>query len=86
MPPRPTSKPAAKSEVVTNCDHLGRLKFSRTLPFTFTEDGALMAANLLNSPKAVRMSLYGVPAFFQLAIDWSSWSKAVAFHAETEVS
>ena len=33
-----------KTEVVANCDHLVRLKFSRTLPRAFTEHGALMAA------------------------------------------
>src|SRR5436309_15610615 len=28
-----------KVEVVTNCDHLARLKFSPTLPYAFTEHG-----------------------------------------------
>lgn len=40
-----------KLEVVTNCDHLERLKFSRTLPFAFTEHGTIMLANVLNSEK-----------------------------------
>ena len=39
-----------KTEVVTNCDHLARLRFSPKLPFAFTEHGAIMAANVLNSP------------------------------------
>ena len=43
-----------KQEVVTNCDHLARLKFSKTRPYAFTEHGALMAANVLNSPEAVK--------------------------------
>jgi hypothetical protein len=30
----------------------------RTLPYAFTEHGALMAANILNSPRAVAMSVY----------------------------
>ena len=34
-----------KQEVVANCDHLARLKFSKTLPYAFTEHGAIMAAN-----------------------------------------
>ncbi len=42
-----------KEEVVTNCDHLRRLRFSRTLPNAFTEHGAIMAANVLNSERAV---------------------------------
>jgi hypothetical protein len=35
-----------KAEVVANCDHLSRLKFSPNLPYAFTEHGAIMAANL----------------------------------------
>ena len=34
-----------KAEVVANCDHLQKLKFSKTLPFAFTEHGAIQAAN-----------------------------------------
>jgi hypothetical protein len=56
---------AEKAKVVTNCDHLARLKFSRTRPFAFTEHGALMAANVLNSPEAVRLSVYVVRAFIK---------------------
>ena len=33
-----------KAEVVANCDHLARLKFSPQLPMAFTEHGAIMAA------------------------------------------
>jgi hypothetical protein len=54
-----------KAEVVTNCDHLSRLKYSKSLPFAFTEHGALMAANVLNSPDAVRMSVHVVRAFIK---------------------
>jgi len=38
----------------------------RLRPYTFTEHGALMAANVLNSPEAVTMSLYLVRAFIQM--------------------
>ena len=55
-----------RDEVVANCDHLQRLKYSPTLPYVFTEHGALMAANLLNTPRAVEVSLYVVRAFVQL--------------------
>jgi hypothetical protein len=54
-----------KAEVVTNCDHLSRIKFSKSLPYAFTEHGALMAANVLNSPDAVRMSVHVVRAFIK---------------------
>jgi hypothetical protein len=55
-----------KSEVVTICDHLQGLKFSRTTPLAFTEQGAFMAAAVLNSPRAVDMSVYVVRAFVKL--------------------
>jgi hypothetical protein len=48
---------AERDEVVANCDHLWRLKFSPTMPFVFTEHGALMAAFVLNTPRAVEVSL-----------------------------
>jgi phage regulator Rha-like protein len=36
------------------------------LPYAFTEHGAIMAANVLNSARAVRMSVYVVRAFVRL--------------------
>ena len=38
----------------------------RTLPFAFTEHVAIMAANILHSEKAVRMSVYVVRTFIKL--------------------
>ncbi len=38
----------------------------RRAPFVFTEHGALMAASLLNSPRAIETSLYVVRAFVRL--------------------
>ena len=38
----------------------------RFLPYAFTENGAVMAANVLNSPQAVRMSVFVVRAFVQM--------------------
>jgi hypothetical protein len=55
-----------RAEVVTNCDHLAKLKFSRILPMAFTEHGAIMAATVLNSPQAVSMSVFVVRAFVRL--------------------
>jgi hypothetical protein len=57
---------AEKQEVVTNCDHLARLKFANTLPFAFTEHGAIQAANVLSSEQAVEMGVYVVRAFVRL--------------------
>ncbi len=55
-----------KSEVVANCDHLARLKFSPYLPYAFTEHGALMLANVLNSERAAQTSVQVVRAFVRL--------------------
>jgi hypothetical protein len=55
-----------KNEVVTNCDHLRRLKFSPVLPYAFTEHGALMLANVLTSVEAVEVSLLIVRTFIRL--------------------
>ena len=55
-----------KAQVVANCDHLARLKFSPVLPGVFTEHGAIMAANVLNSPQAAQMSVFVVRAFVKM--------------------
>lgn len=57
---------AEKQEVVANCDHLNKLKFSNALPFAFTEHGAIQAANVLNSPQAAEVGVYVVRAFVRL--------------------
>jgi hypothetical protein len=38
----------------------------RTLPYVFTEHGAIMAANVLNSRRAVQMSVFVVRAFLKM--------------------
>lgn len=58
--------PEEKKEVVAKCDHLQKLKFSPHLPRAFTEHGAIMAASVLNSPRAVEMSVFVVRAFVRL--------------------
>jgi len=55
-----------KAEVVANCDHLSRLKFSKALPYAFTEHCAIMAASVLNSPRAMEVSVFIVRAFVKL--------------------
>jgi hypothetical protein len=55
-----------RTELVAKCDHLYRLKFARTLPHAFTEHGAMMAASVLNSPRAVEVSVFVVRAFVRL--------------------
>jgi hypothetical protein len=54
---------AEKGEVVAKCDHLAKIKFSKSLPFAFTEHGALMAASVLSSPQAIQASVLIVRTF-----------------------
>jgi hypothetical protein len=44
----------------------GRGQHRKYLPYAFTEHGAIMAASVLNSPRAVGMSVYVVRAFVRL--------------------
>ena len=44
----------------------GRGQHRKYLPYAFTEHGAIMAATILNSPRAVEMSVYVVRAFVKL--------------------
>ena len=53
------------SQTVTS---LRNLKFSKQVR-VFTEHGALMAANILNSPRAVTMSVYVIRAFVKTRED-----------------
>lgn len=55
-----------KAEVITNCDNLARLKFSPHLPSAFTEHGALMLANVLNSERAAQTCVQVVRVFVRL--------------------
>ncbi len=52
----------ATSSSATRSSHGGR----RYLPWAFTEHGALMAANILRSDRATRMSVYVIRAFVHL--------------------
>ena len=51
-----------RSQIVTSSSYGGR----RYLPLAFTEHGAIMAANVLNSPRAVPMSVFVVRAFIKM--------------------
>ena len=52
-----------RSQIATSSlEHGGR----RHVPFVFTEHGAVMAATVLNSKRAIKMSLFVVRAFIRL--------------------
>lgn len=55
-----------KAEVVAICDHLQSLKFSPSLLYAFTEHGAIMLASVLNTQRAIAISVYVVRAFVKL--------------------
>lgn len=44
----------------------GRGQHRKFLPYAFTEHGALMAASVLNSPRAIEMSIFLVRTFVEL--------------------
>ena len=58
----PMGAGAVRSQIAT----LKRGQHRKYLPYAFTEHGALMAANVLNSPRAVQMSVFVVRAFVRM--------------------
>lgn len=54
---------ALRSQIATSNGGRGGRRY---LPYVFTEHGALMAATVLNSPRAIEMSVFVVRAFVQL--------------------
>ena len=60
--PTPPNLTILRSQIATSRSHGGR----RYLPYAFTEHGAIMAATVLNSPEAVRMSVFVVRAFVKM--------------------
>lgn len=57
---------ALRSHFATSKPSPARRGGRRYLPYAFTEHGAIMAATILNSPRAVEMSVYVVRAFVKL--------------------
>ncbi len=66
----------------------GRGQHRKYLPHAFTEHGAIMAATLLNSPRATELSVYVVRAFVELrGLLASNQELAIKVHAlERKVS
>jgi hypothetical protein len=57
-----------RSQFATSSSQPRRLAWGgrRTAPYAFTEHGAIMAATVLNSPRAIEVSVYVVRAFVRL--------------------
>ncbi len=55
-----------RDKVVTICDHLSKLKFSKTNPYAFTEQGVAMLSAVLRSETAVAVSVRIIDAFVEM--------------------
>ncbi len=53
-------------EVAAKCGHLNNIRLSAQLPYAFTEHGVVMAATILNTPKATEMSIHIVKTFVKM--------------------
>jgi len=62
----------------------GRGQHRKYLPLAFTEHGALMAANILNSPRAVAISVYVIRAFVKMREDLAANSAILRQLAEID--
>ena len=67
-----TSEEAERSRSHSVILNPGRGRNIKYLPHAFTEHGAIQAANVLNSPRAVEMGLYVVRAFVKLREELTS--------------
>lgn len=75
-----------KEEVVTNCDHLQKLKFSPNLPYAFTEHGVAMLSAVLNSEQAIQMSIFIVRAFIKMRESLETYKDLALKIGEIEVT
>jgi hypothetical protein len=72
---------ALRSHFVTSNEGRGGRRY---LPFVFTEHGALMAANVLSSPRAIKMSVALIEAFIRLRQEFASTQVLARRLAEIE--
>jgi len=70
-----------KSQIATSSEGWGG---RRKLPFAFTEHGAVMAASVLNTPRAIEFSVYVVRAFVKLREMMSTQKRLAERFAELE--
>lgn len=55
-----------KENVIANCDHLKKIKYSPHLPSVFTEHGIIMLSSVLNSETAIQVSVRIVEVFIKM--------------------
>ena len=85
-----------RSQIATACRHGGSSESMRSQfvtaskrniryrPWAFTEHGAIMAANVLNSPRAVQMSVFVVRVFVKMRETFAQNKELAAKLAELE--
>ena len=66
-----------KKELVTNWHRFRSMKHASSLPFAFTENGVAMLATVLNSERAIKISIYIIKAFVKLR-QWARTHKELA--------
>ena len=76
-----SDRPENRSQIATGSQ---RHRDPRFPPYAFTEHGAIMAANVLNSPRAVQMSVFVVRAFVRLRQMIATHKKMTSKLAELE--
>jgi hypothetical protein len=59
--------PKEKAQLILEFEQLAILKFSPTLPYAFTEHGAVMLASVLNSVKAIKVNIQIVRVFISIS-------------------
>ena len=72
---------ALRSQIVISKTGRGGRRYP---PYAFTEHGALMAATVLNSPRAIAMSLYIIRAFVKMREDLAANSAILKRLAEID--
>ena len=66
-----------KKELVTNWHRFESLKHTTFLPYVFTEHGVAMLASVLNSERAIKISIHIIQTFVKLR-QWVSAHKQLA--------
>ena len=77
----PQGGPGVRSQIVT-----ASKRNIRYLPYAFTEHGALIAANVLGSPRAIRMSVAIIQTFVRLRRIALSFEEVARHRVELELS
>ena len=76
--------PGEKNELVTNWHRFISMRHSATAPYAFTEHGVAMLASVLNSERAIKISISIIKAFVKLRQILSTHKELVGKLSELE--